>query len=86
MQVRRANRKIVVLRSVTAIHEQLPSPVNKSTLEGDKAAGIAVFLGKHHGFVSGILYRAKAALIGLLTFRFKVLAGVLTGAKIDGAS
>ena len=85
MQVRRANRKILVLRDVTAVHEQLVSPVSKSTLEGDRASGTAVFIGKHGGLVAGILYRLKAALIGLFTFRFKVLAGVLGGTKIDGA-
>jgi GT2 family glycosyltransferase len=86
MQVRRANRKIVVLRDVTAVHEQLVSPVSKSSLAGDRASGTAVFLGKHHGLAAGILYRLKSALIGLFTFRFKVLAGALMGAKIDGVS
>jgi GT2 family glycosyltransferase len=85
MQVRRANRKLVVLREATAIHEQLASPVNKSTLEGDRAHGTAVFLGKHFGFITGMLYRLKTALGGLFTFRFKVLAGAIAGAKIDGA-
>jgi hypothetical protein len=85
MQVRRANRKLVVLRDVTAVHEQLPSPMSKSTLEGDRTAGTAVFLGKHHGLLAGIGYRLKAAIIGLFTFRFKMLSGALTGTKIDGA-
>jgi GT2 family glycosyltransferase len=86
MQVRRANRKIVVLSEATAVHERLASPVNKATLEGDRAVGTAVFIGKHHGLIAGLLYRLKAALVALFTLRFKVLAGVLTGAKIDGAS
>jgi GT2 family glycosyltransferase len=86
MQVRRANRKIVVLREVTAVHEQLVSPVNRGTLEGDRTSGTAVFLGRHYGFVTGILYRLKSGLAGLFTFRFKVVAGALAGAKIDGAS
>lgn len=86
MQVKRANRKIVVLRDVTAVHEQLESPVSRSTLEGDRASGTAVFLGRHYGFFTGILFRLKSALIGLFTFRFKVIAGALAGAKIDGAS
>ncbi len=85
MQVKRANRKLVILREATAIHEQLVSPVSKSTLDGDRTHGIAVFLGKHYGFMTGILYRAKSALAGLFTFRFKVLAGAVSGAKIDGA-
>jgi GT2 family glycosyltransferase len=86
MQVRRANRKLIVLRAATAIHEQQVSPVSKSTLEGDRAHGIAAFLGKHHGLMAGMLYRVKSAIGGLFTFRFKVLAGALAGAKIDGGS
>jgi GT2 family glycosyltransferase len=86
MQVRRANRKIVILRGVTATHGQLASPMNKSALEGDRAAGTAVFLGRHHGLMAGIVYRVKAALAGLFTLRIKVLAGAIAGAKIDGAS
>jgi len=86
MQVRRANRKTIVLREVTAVHEQLKSPMNRTSLAGDRVAGIAVFIGKHHGFVSGILYRLQCAVSGLFTFRFKVVAGAMAGAKIDGSS
>jgi GT2 family glycosyltransferase len=86
MQVRRANRKIIVLRDVTAVHEQLGSPVSRSTLEGDRAAGTAVFIGKHFGLVTGILYRLKSGLTGLFTFRLKVVTGALGGTKIDGSA
>ena len=84
-QVRRASRKLVILRNVTAVHEALESPVKKSLLDGDRAVGTAVFLARHHGFRTGMLYRLKSALVGLVTFRFKVVAGALSGAKIDGA-
>ncbi len=83
-QIRRAAKKIAILRSVTAIHESLPSPVAQSALDGDRAAGTAAFLGKHHGFASGMIYRLKTALGALFTFRFSVLAGVLSGQKLDG--
>ena len=86
MQVRRSNRKIVVLRSVTATHGQLPSPMSRSALQGDRVAGAAVFLGKHYGTAAGILYRAKCAFAGLFTFRISVISGALAGAKIDGSS
>lgn len=85
-QMRRAGKKIVILGTVTAIHEGLASPMPASALEGDRAAGTAVFLGKHHGFVSGLVYRLKTALGALFTFRFSVLAGVLSGQKIDGTA
>ncbi len=84
MQVRRANKKVVILHSVTAIHEKSPSPVPAAELAGDRAAGTAVYLGKHHGFTSGIVYRLQTAIIALFTLRFSVLMGVISGQKTDG--
>jgi GT2 family glycosyltransferase len=84
MQVRRANKKVVILHSVTAIHEKLPSPVPPAELAGDRAAGTAVYLGKHHGFTTGIVYRLKTAISALFTLRFSVLMGVISGQKTDG--
>jgi hypothetical protein len=83
-QLRRASKKIVVLRAVTAIHESAPSPMYSNVLAGDRVAGLAVFLSKHHGFFSSLLYRLKVALSALFSFRFQVLAGALSGQKIDG--
>ena len=83
-QIKRASRKLIVLESVEAVHGGLESPMKASALEADRAAGTAAFIGKHHGFVTGILYRLRAGLVGLFTFRFSVVAGALGGTKIDG--
>lgn len=83
-QMRRAAKKVVILHSVTAIHENAASPVPRNTLEGDRAAGTAAFLGKHHGLPSALIYRLKTALGALFTFRFAVVASALSGQKIDG--
>jgi GT2 family glycosyltransferase len=83
-QVRRSNRKVVVLEHVPAVHKQLASPMKKGALAGDHAVGTAVFLSKHYGFLTGMLYRLRTGLGGLFTFRFGVVAGVLGGVKIDG--
>jgi N-acetylglucosaminyl-diphospho-decaprenol L-rhamnosyltransferase len=85
-QMRRAGKKVVVLRSVAAIHASSPSPVEQSALDGDRAAGTAGFLAKHHGFMSSLLYRIKTALGALFTFRFSVMSGAISGQKIDGTS
>jgi hypothetical protein len=85
-QIKRAGKKIVVLKSVTAIHESLPSPIPDGALEGDRAAGTAAFLGKHYGFLASLIYRIKTALGALFTLRFSVLGGVVTGTKIDGGA
>jgi N-acetylglucosaminyl-diphospho-decaprenol L-rhamnosyltransferase len=83
-QMRRAAKKVVILHSVTAIHENAASPVPRSALEGDRAAGTAAFLGKHHGLASALVYRLKTALGALFTFRFAVVVSALSGQKIDG--
>ena len=83
-QIRRAAKKVVILHSVTAIHESMPSPMRPDMLAADRVAGTAAFLGKHHGFVSGLLYKLKTALAALATFRFAVLAAAVSGQKIDG--
>jgi N-acetylglucosaminyl-diphospho-decaprenol L-rhamnosyltransferase len=83
-QMRRASKKVVILHSVTAIHENIASAVPPAALAGDRAAGTAVFLGKHHGFASGLIYRLKTGVVALLTFRFSVLSGAISGQKIDG--
>jgi GT2 family glycosyltransferase len=85
-QIKKANRKLAILREVTAEHKASRSPMQASALEGDRASGTAVFLGKHFGFMTGMLYRLKTGLAALLTFRFKVVSGVFSGVKIDGTS
>ncbi|NDJ13214.1 MAG: glycosyltransferase [Acidobacteriia bacterium] len=84
-QVKRANRKLVVLKNVTAIHEWPGSPEQASTLEGDRTHGTAAFLGKHHGVMAGMVHRLKAGLMAVLTFRFAVIGGAFSGEKIDGS-
>lgn len=86
MQMRRAGKKVVMLHSVTAIHEAARSPVAASKLAGDRAAGTAVYLGKHYGYMSGVLYRLKTALAALFTFRVSVLLAAISGQKIDGTN
>jgi GT2 family glycosyltransferase len=83
-QIRRAAKKTVILHSVTAIHESSVSPAPPDLLAGDRVAGTAAFLGKHHGFVSALIYRVKTALAALVTFRFAVLGSAVSGQKIDG--
>jgi N-acetylglucosaminyl-diphospho-decaprenol L-rhamnosyltransferase len=85
-QVKRSSRKLIVLTGVTAIHEPSPSPMKPGALAGDRVVGTAGFLSKHHGFMTGMLYRIKAGLAGLATFRFGVVAGAFSGSKIDGTS
>jgi hypothetical protein len=78
--VKSTGRKLLILKDVPAQHDASPSAVPASYLEGDRIAGTAAYLGKHHGFFAGMLYRVKKSLKALVTFNFRALAA----AKIDG--
>ena len=79
-QVKSSGRKLLILKSVAAQHNPAPSAVPATYLEGDRIAGTTAYLGKHHGFAAGLIYRLKSGLKALFTFRFRALAA----AKIDG--
>lgn len=83
-QLRHAQKKILIARDVRAIHDQSPSPIAGGMLTGDRASGIATFLGKRHGGLAGTLYRLKTGIGALITVRFSVVGGVWGGTKIDG--
>jgi len=85
-QVRRSNRRLIILDSVTAEHNPGTSPMARNAIEGDRVVGTAVYLGKHHGTFAGLLYRLKAGLAALVTFRLKTVMGAFSGVKIDGTS
>jgi GT2 family glycosyltransferase len=63
-QMKRASKRIIVLRSVTAIHESARSSVSPEKLKTDRIAGTAAFLAKHHGFASSVAYRLKKGVKG----------------------
>jgi GT2 family glycosyltransferase len=58
-QIRSSGRKLIVLGNVTATHGSTPSPMQAGPLKRDRSAGTAAFIGKHHGFGAGLLYRVK---------------------------
>jgi hypothetical protein len=50
----------------------------------DSATGAAAYISKHYGSGAGIGFRLSAMMHALASFNFKLLGGVLSGAKIDG--
>lgn len=86
-QIRRVSRKTVALPKVTALY--MPnSPYAESAqtiLAADRIHGAAVFFGKHYGFTSGALFRLKAILKALFTFRLPLFFALISGTKIDGS-
>ena len=84
MQVRRANKKIVIVEGATAIHR--PEPEEQRTeFIADRKLGTAAYLGKYFGFPAKLKYLAVAILAALFTFKLGQLRYLISGQKIDGA-
>jgi len=97
-QVRRAARKILVLRDVRAVlHPEfdprgLP-PGGRALLSADLALGAAVFAGKHYGWWAGLQLRLRAICFALFSvfrgkdvaFHFARLGNLLSGQRFDGS-
>src|SRR5579862_2988880 len=84
-QIRRVARKTEALPQVTALYTP-SSPYAESArtiLAADRVHGAAVFFGKHYGLASGLIFRTKAILGALFTFRLPLFAALVSGAKID---
>ncbi len=99
IQVRRANRNILLYPGIRAIRHRAGGelarsapPAVRALLASDWALGASIYAGKHFGFMSGLKVRLAAifgALASLLSFsdlhfRFSRFVNLLTGQKIDG--
>ncbi len=96
-QIRRAQRRILVLPGVHAIAhepEELPlSSSQRAAISADRAMGAARFATKHYGFATGLKVRAGAMFTSLGQmlamrdpgFQFSRLTALITGQKIDGS-
>lgn len=84
MQVRRANKKILIVDGATAIHhpeiQDLPA-----AFAADRQLGTATFLGKYYGFPVKLKYMFGAILTAFFTFKLGRLRYLMSGQKIDGA-
>jgi GT2 family glycosyltransferase len=86
-QIRRASRKTMALPVVTALYTA-NSPYSESAatlLTADRIHGAAVYFGKHFGFMTGLMFRLKAILTALFTFKLSLFLALVSGAKIDGS-
>ena len=82
-----AERKTLALPQVTALYTP-GSPYAESArtiLAADRVHGAATFFGKHYGMMTGVLFRIKAILKALFTFRIPLFVALISGAKIDGS-
>jgi len=86
-QIRRASRKTLALPQVTALYTPHSpySESSKNIMEADRVHGLAVYFGKHYGFLTSLLFRIKAILMALITLRLPLFIALVQGTKIDGS-
>jgi GT2 family glycosyltransferase len=86
-QIRRAARKTLVLPQVTVLYTPCSpySSAAETILAADRVHGVAVYFGKHYGFLTGLLFRIKSALGALFTMRLGLFGALISGSKIDGS-
>jgi hypothetical protein len=54
-------------------------------MEADRIHGLAVYFGKHYGFLTGLLFRIKSILKALFTLRLSLFMSLISATKIDGS-
>ncbi len=81
-QVRRNGKRIRIHPEATAL--AFPRAESGGLVQADRQLGLATFLGKHHGFLAGLLARLKFVLAALFRFQAGTLRYLVSGQKIDG--
>lgn len=82
-QIRRAQRKAMLYPAIRATYRAAPDPYEGDSLvEADRILGAAAFLGKYGG--GGFGFRLAAIFRALFSFKFKLLASLISGQKLDG--
>ena len=87
-QIQRAGRKLIVIPDVPVIRTAAPvqrSAAAQNVLDADRTHGAAVFFSKHYGFLTALVFRIKAILKALVSLRFSLMTGLISGQKVDGS-
>ncbi|MBZ5601758.1 MAG: glycosyltransferase [Acidobacteriia bacterium] len=86
MQIRNTQRKIRIYPGIRAVYHAAPDPLSGDPLlAADRALGVAHWKGKYEGFFSGLMSRVGSIFSALAGFRFKELAALVSGQKLDGS-
>ena len=82
MQVKRAGKRVVIdeARAMRVGGEERETALTAA----DRQLGIAAYLGKHHGFVTGIVAHLKFLLGALFTLNLGRFRHLITAQKVDG--
>ncbi len=86
MQIRRTQKKARLYPTIRVTVHDAPDPrAGESLVEVDCVLGAAAYLGKYHGFMSGLTFRLGAIFGALGKFQFGKLGALLGGQKLDGS-
>lgn len=86
-QIRRSQKKTLLIPAAAVTRHPGPPypPAAQTILAADRANGVATFLGKHAGFLAGLLFQAGAVLGSLVRLQLGLMAAIAGGSKIDGS-
>src|ERR1039457_29081 len=87
-QIRRSGKKVLALPQIACAYTPRPDRFPDSALrvlEADRIAGATRYFKKYYGLFPSLLFRLKAILKALFSFRLGLLAALVSGKKVDGA-
>jgi GT2 family glycosyltransferase len=85
MQIRRAGKKIRLYPLIRATLHPGADPLEGDSLaEADRLLGASAFLGKYHGFFSGLSFRILAIFKALGKLDLRLVSLLVRGQKLDG--
>ncbi len=83
-QIRNAGKRIVQASGAEAVlHEPTGGEQDETLLTADRVSGAAAYVGKHEGFVAGVLFRLSCAFSALFSGRLGLFTGILSGNRVD---
>jgi GT2 family glycosyltransferase len=86
-QIRRSGKKVLALPQIACQYTPRPDRFPDSALrvlEADRIAGAARYFKKYYGLFPSLLFRLKAILKALFSFRLGLLRALIGGKKVDG--
>ena len=86
-QIRRSGKKVLALPQIACQYTPRPDHFPDSALrvlEADRIAGATRYFKKYYGLFPSLLFRLKAILKALFSFRLGLLAALMSGKKVDG--
>jgi GT2 family glycosyltransferase len=82
-QIRNAGKKIIEAAGAGAILHETVERRDPALLAADRVSGAAAYVGKHHGFGAGLMFRISCALSALFSGRLSLLASIVSCSRVD---